>query len=302
MKHLRKAVFLVLSACFIATTSTPVFAQDGSAKGKCTFQTFNGPPASSSSPNALNDVGAVVGTILTSTHHIAGYLLYQGKLTKFMFPGSADTFPHDINRSGTIVGAYDASPGTTLHAFMAHSGGFHAITIPGFPNTPSVATGVNDNGDVAGQFIGNGANLGFLLHKGKLTILSFPGAQGGTFPTGLNNQGVIVGTYLLFPDDIPHGFMWKAGVFSNVSPLGAGHSAQVRKVSNAGDIVGDYVDDQDVGHGFSFDKGKYSTIDVPNSLGTAIFAVNSSDQVIAVAAQQQFNTNRLVKGSCSAVF
>jgi len=243
-----------------------------------------------------------VGTRLTSTRHVGGYLLYQGKLTTFMFPGSADTFPHNINRTGTIVGAFDKSPGTTLHAFMVHSGGFHEIKIPGFPNAPAAATGVNDFGDVAGQFAGNGANLGFLLHQGKLTILSFPGAKGGTFPTGLNNQGVIVGTYLLFPDDIPHGFMWKAGVFSNVSPLGANHSAQVRKVSNAGDIVGDYVDDKGVGHGFSFDKGKYTTIDVPNSLGTAIFAVNSSDQVIGAAAQQQVNTERLVKGSCSSVF
>jgi len=303
MTRHRKVVCLVLSACFIAATSILTFAQDGSSTGKCTFQTFNGPPASSSSPNALSDIGAVVGTRLTSTRHVGGYLLYQGKLTTFMFPGSADTFPHDINRTGTIVGAFDKSPGTTLHAFMVHSGGFHEIKIPGFPNAPANATGVNDFGDVAGQFTeGNGAKLGFLLHQGKLTILSFPGAKGGTFPTGLNNQGVIVGTYLLFPDDIPHGFMWKAGVFSNVSPLGADHSAQVRKVSNAGDIVGDYVDDKGVGHGFSFDKGKYTTIDVPNSLGTAIFAVNSSDQVIGAAAQQQVNTERLVKGSCSSVF
>ena len=243
-----------------------------------------------------------MGTRLTSTRHVGGYLLYQGKLTTFMFPGSADTFPHDINRTGTIVGAFDKSPGTTLHAFMVHSGGFHEIKIPGFPNAPAAATGVNDFGDVAGQFAGNGANLGFLLHQGKLTILSFPGAKGGTFPTGLNNQGVIVGTYLLFPDDIPHGFMWKAGVFSNVSPLGANHSAQVRKVSNAGDIVGDYVDDKGGVHGFSFDKGRYTTIDVPNSLGSSLFAVNSSDQFIGAGAQEPAPTERLVKGSCSSVF
>src|SRR5215467_10536167 len=101
--------------------------------------------------------------------------------------------------------------------FMVHSGGFHEITIPGFPNVPAVATGVNDNGDVVGIFQPTpNTNRGFLLHNGKLTVLSFPGAQGGTQPVSINNQGVIVGIYDLTPADPFRGFMWKAGVFSNL--------------------------------------------------------------------------------------
>ena len=303
----RKLVFLVFAISLITATSAAAFAQDGSSNGKCTFQTLNIPvPAGTSAgPNALNDVGAIVGTFGTfsRTSHATGFLFYRGKFTKFMFPGSADTIPNDINRSGTIVGAYDTSPGAAQHAFMVRSGGFHEIKIPGFPNAPAAATGVNDNGDIAGQFTGNGGNFGFLLRRGKLTILSFPGAQGGTFPTGLNNQGVVVGIYLLSPNDIPHSFMWKAGVFSNISPLGGiDHSVQVTKVSNAGDIVGDFLDAKGGAHGFSFDKGTYRTIDVPNTLGSGVLAVNSSDQVIAFGDVEPVNTIKLVKGSCSAVF
>ena len=154
---------------------------------------------------------------------------------------------------------------------MVHSGVFKQITIPGFPNAVVTANGVNDNGDVVGQFNSNGTASGYLLRSGKLTTLSFPGAAGGTNPTSINNQGVIVGTYFLSSEDTAHGFMWKAGVFSNLNrPDGDGHS-QPTKISNAGDVVGTYVSTADsLQHGFSFDQGRYTKIDVPCLQSTGI--------------------------------
>ncbi len=55
-----------------------------------------------------------------------------------------------MNTTGTIVGIYFGKG--VQHAFMVHSGGFHEIKIPGFPNVIAVATGVNDHGDVVGMF------------------------------------------------------------------------------------------------------------------------------------------------------
>jgi uncharacterized membrane protein len=294
-----------MSACLIAATSTITFAQDGSPAGKCSFQTLNIPvPANSfPAPSAINDVGGIVGTLLTSTRHTSGFLLYQGKLTIFMFPGSTDTFASDLNRTGTIVGEYNVSGSPNTHAFMVHSGGFHQITIPGFPNTSATALGVNDSGDVVGEVASSTAvfGVGFLLHNGKVTILSFPGAQGGTEPTGINDEGVIVGAYFLSSEDTPHGFMWKAGVFSNVNPPDGGGHSRPTKISNAGDIVGTYVSTVDgLQHGFSFDKGRYTKIDAPGFQGTSITGVNKFDNVIAEGAQP--TSNVLLKGFCSAVF
>ena len=54
-----------------------------------------------------------MGTYAASDSHTHGFLLYQGKFTTFMFPGSTDTIAHDINTTGTIVGDYtvgDCSP------------------------------------------------------------------------------------------------------------------------------------------------------------------------------------------------
>ena len=292
----------LMFACFIVAASTIAFAQDGSPTGKCAFQTVAIPaPANNGSPAALNDAGAIVGSFRSSNLQSHGYLFYQGKVSTFMFSGSTNTEARDISATGTIVGDYEVSGNPNQHAFMVKSGVFHQVTIPGFPNAAAVATGVNDNGDVVGQFNSNNTSFGFLLHNGKLTTLSFPGAQAGTNPTGINNQGTIVGTYLLFPDDIPHGFMWKAGVFSNVNPPdGDGHSSPF-KISNAGDIVGEYVSTVDgLGHGFSFDNGTYTTIDVPGFQGSALLGVNKFDNVIALAAQT--GNNVLFKGFCSAVF
>jgi uncharacterized membrane protein len=142
-----------MSACFIAATSTIAFAQDGSSTGKCSFQTVNLPAPANRffALGALNDVGGIVGTYAASDSRIHGFLLYQGKFTSFMFPGSTDTIAHDINTTGTIVGDYSVN-GSIQHPFMVHSGGFHEITLPGFPNAPATATGVNDKGDVVGVF------------------------------------------------------------------------------------------------------------------------------------------------------
>jgi len=65
--------------------------------------------------------------------------------------------------------------------------------MPGFPNSPAVGNGVNDNGDIVGGFNETGTNVGFRIRAGKLTVLSFPGANGGTTATSINNSGVIVG-------------------------------------------------------------------------------------------------------------
>jgi uncharacterized membrane protein len=222
-----------------------------------------------------------------------------------MFPGSTNTTPRDISRTGTIVGEYTVTGDSKTHAFMVQSGGFHQITLPGFSNTSTTANGVNANGDVVGQVASNTAvfGMGYLLHNGKVTVLSFPGAQGGTSPNSINDQGVIVGDYFLSSEDHSHGFMWKDGVFSNVNPPDGNGAAFANKISNTGAIVGTYVSAvDDHFHGFSFDNGTYTKIDVPGFQDTFINAVNKFDNVLASAQKGTGTQNVQFKGFCSAVF
>jgi hypothetical protein len=306
MRSRKIALYLLMSVCFIAATAfaqAGSFAQAGATTGPCGFQTLTfPPPANNGFTMALNDAGAILGGFVDSQSHIHGFLLYQGNFTTFVFPGSVSTTAHDINAKGTIVGEYNVSGDAKTHPFMVQSGGFNEITLPGFPNASAIAFGVNENGDVVGtiasatEFFG----MGYLLHNGKLTTLSFPGAQGGTAPASINDQGVIVGNYHLTSNDNSHGFMWKNGVFSNINPPQSDGSAIVTKISNTGAVVGTYVSADGFTHGFALEDGTYTTIDVPNSTNTFIRGVNKFDNVLA-AAQQGANTVQ-VKGFCSAVF
>jgi hypothetical protein len=298
MRSRRKVLSLLMSAFFITVTATTTaaFAQTG----KCSFQKLNFPPPANRlpSPRALNDAGAIVGTYFGgNTGH--GFLLYQGKVTSFMFPGSTITEAWDISRTGIIVGTFNVNGVAGTLAFMVKNGVFHQITFPGFVVTNASAFGVNANGDVVGRIVANGAAFGFLLRNGKLTILSFPGAQSGTTPNSINDQGVVVGNIFLSPDDTGHAFMWKDGVFSNVSPPGS-TTATATKISNSGVVVGSFVSSVDfLRHGFVLKNGTYTQIDISNT-ETLIDAVNKFDNVIA--EEQVGSINPLFKGFCSAAF
>jgi uncharacterized membrane protein len=304
--------FSLLSVCFIAVTTSTAFAQAGATTGKCAFQTLNfPPPANHGGPVALNDVGAILGGFAdqNSGH---GFLLYQGKLTTFMFPGSANTRASDISRNGNIVGSYDvnnAAGFSETHPFIVQAGGFHEITLPGFSNAQATAAGVNANGDVVGVIFSQTAEPGpgYLLHNGKLTQLSFPGATGGTQPASINDQGVVVGTYFISSQvDRSFGFMWKAGVFSNINPPDgiAFSRTQVTKISNSGVVVGNYVSADERVHGFAFENGTYTKIDVPGFQDAFILGVNKFDNVVAQAQQQTQTGQKIaeVKGFCAAAF
>lgn len=93
------------------------------------------------------------------------------------------------------------------------------ITIAPAGATSSTAFGINARGDIVGTFVEGGVQHGFLLSKGKFTVIDFPDAQ-GTIARGIGPSGEIVGSYWL-PGDNPmlaaRGFRrTKKGEFLNV--------------------------------------------------------------------------------------
>jgi uncharacterized membrane protein len=301
----RRTFLAVLCLCSLLSVNITLSAQDGSPTGKCGFQNLiiHSPAGTITTPTALNDKGAFAGFLQQGSGanlRIIGFLQQSsGTFASFNFPGARDTLVHDMNKNGLIVGSFDNLSFSGQRAFKVLNGAFHQVTIPGFPDAPAVAEGVNDLGDIVGDFNGNGTDFGFLLHNGKLTIISFPGAQGGTLPRSINNSGVVVGTYMLNEEDIPHGFMWKNGNFTNITAPG-GLPATPAKISNNGDIVGTFVDANLNEHGFALDNGRFTIIDHPNSNGTAIFALNDFDNILGIFATPQGNV--WFKGFCSSVF
>src|SRR5437867_2620661 len=132
------------------------------------------------------------------------------------------------------------------------------------PNAgPTVATGINNRGQIVGLFVASGTH-GFLLSKGQFaTIDVIPGAS-DTEAYGLNDKGDIVG---IFTSDggTFHGFLLTQGSFIRLDVPGAS-STNALSINNAGRIVG--ISRGTGEHGFSFSHGRFVAIDVPGALST----------------------------------
>jgi uncharacterized membrane protein len=303
MKSHGKALSLLISAFFIAATATAAFAQSG----KCSFQKLSfPPPATNGQAAALNDLGGIAGTFLDSKNVAHGFLLYQGRLTTFMFPGSTGTSVTDMSRNGIIVGDFTIAGDPSEHHYMVHAGGFHEITLPGLPNVDFTVTGVNSNGDVVGTINSQTLpNNGYVLHNGKITLLLVPGSV-VTLPTSINDEGVVVGGSLAQAVNENPAFMWKDGVFSNIKPPDSIPEPFVfaNKISNSGVVVGSYQPESG-GSGFALENGTYTKIDAPAGFeDMSILAVNKFDNILIQATQisQQLGKTFTFKGFCAAAF
>ena len=160
----------------------------------------------------------------------------------------------------------------------------------------------NDQGDITGVITANGILQGYLLHQGKLTLISFPGAGGGTFPLSINNGGVIVGDFRDGPNptDQAHGFTWHNGVFTTINVPGAQDTFPI-KINDKGVIVGFNHDSQGADRGFAFSNGKFFNL-VPDSVGTTVFALNNFNNVLGEIESTGTLATAFFKGFCSAVF
>ena len=85
---------------------------------------------------------------------------------------------------------------------------FTTFDAPG--STATQALGINGAGQIVGRFASSGNDaLGFLLSGGIYTTLDAPGANQKTIADGINDSGVIVGSYL-DTNGVYHGFLANA--------------------------------------------------------------------------------------------
>jgi uncharacterized membrane protein len=301
MSRFRKIFSQALVICSVLSMSPALFAQ-----AQCGTQPLKVPlpPRARISPSDLDDKGGIVGTLTSvtpaGTESFTGFLFSQGVFTHFRFPGSIDTRPEDINNHSVIVGSFTFAFNGPSHPFMVRNGVFTEIKLPGFPNADAIAAGINDLGDITGVITANGVVQSYLLHQGKVTLISFPGAAGGTFARSINNAGVIVGVFRTGPESTAHagGFTWKNGVFTTIEVPGSNDTFP-SKINDKGVIVGLDFDSQDINRGFALVDGKFFNL-VPDPDGTDVFALNNFNNVLG----QTFSTGSvgLFKGFCSAVF
>lgn len=240
-------------------------------------------------PLGVNDFNTSVGAFNTLNSSGAlvprGFIRFaNGSVSLFTAPHSRLTNINDRNDAGTMVGTSVDSTTDKFHGFVLHNGTFVAVNHPNAANGTEL-TRINKNGVILGAvFDSSDLQQGFKLVNGSFTPIHFPGSN-QTFPTGINDQGVIVGWYTLpvaGSSGVFQGFTLVNGAYHTVNVLNnSGSGTELRGISNAGTIVG-------ISHsteaGVSFlrkSSGAVELISVPGSFSTEVTGISPVKGIIA---------------------
>jgi uncharacterized membrane protein len=181
-------------------------------------------------------------------------------------------------------------------ALDPHIGYWVSFDVPTATYTQGIA--INDRGQITGLWQDqNGTSHGFLREAdGRIVTFDPPGmgvggagAARGTYPTGINNRGDIVG-YYSDKTGGQHGFLRSADSQytviddpnANTSPI----STAVYAISDTGVIVGGFTDTGDVPvHGFLREAdGSFITVDNPGAEGgSTCYGINIEREVVCQA-------------------
>lgn len=293
----------IVTSVFVFMLALEMGAASAAGQEKYAYTVVDYPEAPNTGVFGINQSGQVSGTFF-DLKGIAHAFTYQaGKYTAIDYPNAERTFGFGIDNTGRIVGYY-IKDGLT-HGFLYDAGKFTDVDYP--KANSSRAYGINASGQIVGSYqdTRDGSPHGFLLSGGKYTAIDFPGAT-RTEAFGINDAGQIVG-YFSDPTPAVHGFLDKAGVLTKVdfpkarrtnlygiSKTGkvCGTVADTNRnhgfvgdseyaklnfpgalstfgfaLNDSGQVVGQYVDEDSVDHGFIATAGDVQAPQISKRLG-----------------------------------
>ena len=214
----------------------------------------------------------------------------------YFFPGLIDVDLLDINDSGQAFGSslhnsgrYDGyvyNSKTNVHSMIIFPvSRFYPPRVLG--NT--YAKGVNDSGQVIGEFIDpdDGFRVCYMLDNEThiFTEINPPGSTDSSV-VGINNSGQVIGH---FSDSAGRyfGFLYDSATesYTVIAPAGSTYSDAYR-INNSGQVIGHFQDSAGRSYGFLYDSasGNYTVIDPPgynlSALSLTVRRINDSGQVI----------------------
>jgi probable HAF family extracellular repeat protein len=180
----------------------------------------------------------------------------------------------------------DASPRSQLPAFVLERGRYTSFEAAD-PSVRLAALGINDRGEIAGEFITRTREYGFLRDKrGRISRIDLPGAAGVQVDK-VNNRGQIVGAYnqtspfLPDPNAGSRGFVLTRGRLTKIDVPRA-TSTVAHGINDRGQVVGIYEDGDGRDHGFLWRQGDFTSFDVPGATATEPLAINNRGQIVGI--------------------
>jgi hypothetical protein len=137
---------------------------------------------------AINNAGVMVGRYGGAT---SSAFSDNGSGPQFLTPPGINSYAHDINNSGTIVG--DVLTSGTSHAVVYDNSSSGYSLVGSFANSSS-ASAINDSGWIGGSYSISALLSGAFLRdgQGNMTLYSLPNRE--MFLNDINNSGMAVGT------------------------------------------------------------------------------------------------------------
>ena len=273
MRHGRSSLgCLVL---FFALLLVAVAAETPTATLTFKFKTIKVAGAQSAAIYGVNNNGAMVGSYVDSSGVRHGFKrLSTGKVIPIDDPKGTDTYCFAINKTGAIVGYY-ATSSHTAQAFRYVNGKFTDIGPAG--STGSQATGINDHGDISGNFGDSKGSHGFLLKGGKYYTQDVPGAQ-ATLGGGINNAGVMTEVWLDSSFN-SESSLYNGKTYKTINIPGEADS-DAAAINNLNDIVYSWEGATDTYGGALRHLGKLYKFHVPNRDRTFGYGINDHNLIV----------------------
>jgi probable HAF family extracellular repeat protein len=211
--------------------------------------------------NAINDRGEVVGASATGEGNTHAFLWRDGRMVDLGTLGGRHSIATAINNRGEVVGTSSTADGDS-HAFLWRDGRMTDLGTLGGASDFTMATDINERGDIVGDNDGPVGLQAFLWRDGQMTALD----AGPSRAAGINERGEVVATnytndgsstviwrdgrtsrlhegYGIDINDrgqvvIAQGYLWHRGLLTRIGPPAGSSSVEVRAINNRGLVVG----------------------------------------------------------------
>ncbi len=211
------------------------------------FSTYDVPDSITFGFYGLNNAGQAVGFYQDANEVSHGVIVQNSELTKFDFPGAAETELFGVSESGLLIGDIFDADGT-IHGFV----GNEQFDVPGAVTT--YADDMNTAGSIVGSYIdSDDIYHGYIRHAdGSFTTFDYPGVLSNLeylFVNAISDAGVIVFRAKEFDSlertyiRLPNGTLKELKFPGSVTTV-------ARDINRAGQVVGYYDTLDGRRHGF----------------------------------------------------
>ncbi len=228
--------------------------------------------AGSTQAIAINDQGVIVGSYLSTSGVLRGFMGSASSVITIL----ADNAATGVTNSQWVVGYYYDSH-SIAHGFQILGSIYAQVDEPNATGG-TILNGINSSDVLVGTFEDQFGNHGF-RRNADLTYTYFDYFPGRTFLQAINDSGLIVG-YYGDGNNHTHGLLYNpSGGYIVLDDPSATNATFLNGINNAGQIVGTY-NASDGAHSFIYSGGFFTTI--PDPVNGHFFAsgINNNGQIV----------------------